>query len=137
MLPQLDQDNRDFWTGGEHGELRIRKCGDCETYIHPPRPVCHKCLSDNVVAAAVSGLGTVDTCVINYQQWMPDMPVPFVVARIALDDAPGIYVTSNVIGCPVESVQLGDRVRVTFLNQEEVWIPLFEKIGSDDGPEGN
>lgn len=127
ILPRLDQDNRDFWTGGAQGELRIRRCQDCNNYIHPPRPVCHHCLSDNVESVVVSGEGTIDTCIINYQPWIPGMEVPFVVARVSLDDAPGVILTTNIVGCSVDDVDFGDKVRVTFLNQEDVWIPLFEK----------
>jgi uncharacterized OB-fold protein len=127
ILPRLDDDNRAFWTGGSAGELRIMHCADCETFIHPPRPVCRNCLSDNVVPHAVSGRGTIDTFTINHQKWRPDMEVPFVIARIALDDAPGIYITSNIVGCAVDEVDIGDAVRVTFLQQEDIWLPLFEK----------
>jgi uncharacterized OB-fold protein len=128
ILPRLDRDNRDFWTGGEHGELRIMQCRSCQTYIHPPRPVCHHCQSDNVAPTVVSGNGTIDTCIINYQQWLPGMEVPFVVARVALDDAPGVIITSNIVGCPVGEVDFGDKVRVVFLRQEDVWLPLFERL---------
>jgi uncharacterized OB-fold protein len=128
ILPRLDNDNRAFWTGGAENELRIMRCQECQTYIHPPRPVCRHCLSDNVAPQAVSGRGVVDTFTINRHKWRPDMEVPFIVARIALDDAPGVFITSNVVGCPVESVDIGDRVKVTFLQQDDVWLPLFEKV---------
>ncbi len=127
-LPKLDSFNRDFWTGGEQGELRIMHCEDCDGYIHPPRPICRHCLSDNVKAKAVSGLGTVDTFTINHQKWHPAMEVPFVVARIALDDAPGVIITSNIVGCDVNDVEFGDKVKVTFEHQDDVFIPLFEKV---------
>lgn len=127
-LPKLDSFNRDFWTGGEQGELRIMHCEDCDGYIHPPRPICRHCLSDNVKAKAVSGLGTVDTFTINHQKWRPAMEVPFVVARIALDDAPGVIITSNIVGCDVNDVEFGDKVKVTFEHQDDVFIPLFEKV---------
>lgn len=127
-LPRLDSFNRDFWTGGEQGELRIMHCEDCDGYIHPPRPVCRHCLSDNVKAKAVSGKGTVDTFTINHQKWHPAMEVPFIVARIALDDAPGVIITSNVVGCDVNDIEFGDKVQVTFEHQDDVYIPLFEKV---------
>ena len=127
-LPRLDAFNRDFWTGGEQGELRIMHCNDCQGYIHPPRPVCRHCLSDNVAPKVVSGYGVVDTYTVNYQKWHPAMEVPFVVARIALEDAPGVILTSNVIGCEVNEVDIGDRVAVTFEHQDDVYIPLFEKV---------
>jgi uncharacterized OB-fold protein len=127
-LPRLDADNRPFWTGGEVGELRILRCQDCQAFIHPPRPVCRKCLSDNVAPHVVAGTGVVDTFTINHQKWHPAMEVPFVIARVALDDAPGVYLTTNIVGCPVEALDIGDRVRVKFLQQDDVHIPLFEKV---------
>lgn len=128
-LPRLDSDNRAFWTGGEVGELRIMRCQDCRTFIHPPRPVCRDCLSDNVAPETVAGTGVVDTFTVNHQKWYPGMEVPFVIARVALDGAPGVYLTTNIIGCPPEAVDIGDRVRVTFEHQGDVWLPLFEKVG--------
>lgn len=128
-LPRLDSLNRDFWTGGAQGELRITCCSDCGTFIHPPRPVCRNCLSENVAPKAVAGTGVVDTFTINHQKWHPTMEVPFVIARVALDGAPGVYLTTNIVGCAVEHVDIGDRVKVKFEQQDDVHIPLFEKIG--------
>jgi hypothetical protein len=125
-LPRLDASNRPFWTGGEQGELRILQCQDCNGFVHPPRPVCRHCLSENVTPTVVAGTGEVYSFSVNYQKWHPEMEVPFVVARIALDGVPGVLLTSNVIGCDPESVDIGDRVKVVFENREEVWYPLFE-----------
>lgn len=129
-LPKLDSINRDFWTGGEQGELRILCCNDCGGFIHPPRPVCRHCLSDNVAPKAMSGRGVVDTFTINHQKWHPKMEVPFVIARVALEDAPGVYLTTNIVGCEVDQVDIGDRVAVTFEQQEDIFLPLFTKIES-------
>ncbi|WP_373081275.1 Zn-ribbon domain-containing OB-fold protein [Zhongshania sp.] len=128
VLPRLDTDNRPFWTGGEQGKLQIMHCADCDGFIHPPRPICRHCLSENVAPATVSGKGTIDTFTINHQPWFPGMEVPFVIARVALDDAPGVFLTTNIIGSPVAEVDIGDPVQVTFLHQDDVWIPLFEKV---------
>ena len=127
-LPRLDAANRAFWTGGAEGKLLLMQCGDCATFIHPPRPVCRSCLSENVAPVAVAGTGIVDTFTVNYQKWHPAMDVPFVIARVAIDGAPGVYLTTNIVGCPVDEVDIGDRVRVTFLQQDDVFLPLFEKI---------
>jgi len=85
-------------------------------------------MSDQVAPKAVSGFGVVDTFTVNYQKWFPTMEVPFVVARVALEDAPGVYLTTNIINCPAESVDIGDRVQVTFEQHADVWLPLFEKV---------
>lgn len=127
-LPRLDSDNRAFWTGGAEGKLLLHRCQDCKTFVHPPRPVCHHCLSEKVSPEVVAGTGVVDTYTVNYQKFHPAFEVPFVIARIAIDGAPGVYLTSNVVGCPAEQVDFGDRVKVKFEQHEDVWLPLFEKV---------
>ena len=127
-LPRLDADNRAFWTGGAQGELRLMRCQDCKTFIHPPRPVCRHCLSENVAPEAVAGTGVVDSYTVNYQKWHPAMEVPFVIARVAVDGAPGVYLTTNIVGCPVDAVDIGDPVRVKFEAHGDVYLPMFEKV---------
>jgi len=128
LLPRLDPINREFWTAGARGELRILQCLDCEGFVHPPRPVCRHCLSERLATKVVSGQGVIDTYTINHQPWHPAMAVPFVVARVALNDAPEVYLTTNIVGCAVEEVEIGDRVRVIFEQREDVYLPLFEKM---------
>jgi uncharacterized OB-fold protein len=127
-LPRLDADNRAFWTGGAQGQLLLTQCQDCRTFVHPPKPVCRKCLSENVKPVAVAGTGVVDTFSVNHQKWHPALEVPYVVARVAVDGAPGVYLTTNIVGCPVDAVDVGNKVRVKFEQHDDVWLPLFEKI---------
>jgi uncharacterized OB-fold protein len=126
-VPRLTEENRFFWTSGADGRLRFLRCNDCETFIHPPYPLCRHCLSENVVPHAVPGTGEIYSLTVNYQKWDPALEVPYVIARVAIDAAPGVLLTTNVVGCPVDSVQIGDRVRVTFEQQGEIYYPLFEK----------
>jgi uncharacterized OB-fold protein len=127
-LPRLDSDNRFFWTSGADGVLRFLQCRDCESFVHPPRPICHHCLSEQVAPAAVAGTGVVVSFTINRQAWRPGLAVPYVIARVRIDGAPGVILTSNIIGCPPEAVDIGDRVRVEFLQQDDVWLPLFVRL---------
>jgi uncharacterized OB-fold protein len=127
-LPRLNAVNRPFWTGGAEGKLNVMHCNDCGGYIHPPQPVCRHCLSENVAPKAVAGTGVVDTFTVNHQKWSPVMEVPFVIARVALDGVPGVYLTTDIVGCAPDAVDIGDKVRVTFEQQDDVWLPLFEKV---------
>ena len=127
-IPRLDADNRAFWTGGAQGELRIMRCRRCAGFIHPPKPVCRHCLSDDVAPETVAGTGVIDTFTVNHQAWLPGLDVPYVIARVALDGVPGVYLTTNIVACPIEQVEIGDRVRVHFEQQDEIYYPLFEKI---------
>jgi uncharacterized OB-fold protein len=128
VLPRLDHENRFFWTSGADGKLRLLRCQDCATFIHPPRPVCRKCLSENVSPEVVAGTGVVDTFTVNHQEWRPGLEVPYVIARVTLDGAPGVYLTTNIVGCAVNEVEIDDRVRVKFEQHGEIYLPLFEKI---------
>jgi uncharacterized OB-fold protein len=128
VLPRLDSENRFFWTAGAEGQLRFLRCQECATFIHPPRPVCRRCLSEKVAPEAVAGTGVIDTYTVNYQHWRPDLEVPYVIARVAIDGAPGVFLTTNIVGCAVDAVEIGDRVRVKFEQQDDVYLPLFEKM---------
>lgn len=126
--PQLDADNNAFWTGGAQGKLHITRCQDCGEYTHPPREICRHCRSEAVAPHAVPGTGSIESFTINYQAWTPQLTQPYVIARIRLDEVPGVYLISNIVNSPVDSVDFEDRVRVVFEEQDGIWYPLFEKV---------
>ena len=127
--PRLDADNRAFWTGGADGELRLLRCRDCATFIHPPRPVCRHCLSENVAPQVVAGHRRRSTrSRSTIRNGTRRSKCPSVIARVAIDGAPGVFLTTNIVGCPVDAVDIGDRVRVNFEQQGEIYFPLFEKV---------
>lgn len=125
--PKLDDDNRAFWTGGAEGKLNLMRCDDCGEFTHPPREFCRHCQSENVAAHAVAGTGTIDTYTINHQPWIPGLEVPYVIARVRLDGVPGVYLMTNIVGCPVEEVDFDLPVEVTFEQQDDIYFPLFRK----------
>jgi uncharacterized OB-fold protein len=124
-LPELTPENTPFWTGGSHGELRIAFCGDCEHAVHPPQVVCPRCASLQVEPRAVPGTGTVYSYTVNHQPWVPGMEVPFALAVVDLDGAPGVRVTARVIGGDPEQVRIGQRMRIDFEQAGDVWLPLW------------
>ena len=126
--PRLDAENRAFWTGGAEARLNIVKCRDCGHFTHPPKLLCRHCLSENVAPEAVAGTGVIDSYTINYQRWIPELTVPYVIARVSLDGVPGVYLTTNIVNCPPEAVKCGDIVRVIFEEQNGIFFPLFEKV---------
>jgi len=125
-LPELTDRTRAFWTGGEHGKLMIARCQSCGNYIHPPQPICPKCFSRDVQPEAVSGLATLASFTVNHQQWMPDMEVPFVIAIVELEEQPSVRLTTNIVNCPIEDVRIGMKLKVTFEQQDDIFLPLFE-----------
>jgi len=124
-LPEIDETNRHFWTGGAEGELRFLRCQDCGHYVHPPRPRCASCWGERVEPEAVSGDAVVQTFTINHQPWLPGMEVPFVVAIVELPEQAGLRLTTGVIDCAPEDVHIGMPVRVTFEQHDDVFMPFF------------
>lgn len=126
-VPALDPAAAFFWSSGEDGKLRILRCDRCETYVHPPTPLCPHCLSREVRPAVVSGTATVVACTVNVQQWTPGQP-PYSVAIVELVEQQGLRLTSNVIGCDPAAVHIGQRVRVAFVHRNDTYYPVFTPI---------
>jgi acetyl-CoA acetyltransferase/uncharacterized OB-fold protein len=132
-LPQITPENAFFWHAGEDGTLRFQQCGSCLRLRFPIAPVCPYCLSPDTVLASVEGTAVVVGWTVNYQQWTPSMPPPYVIAVVAIDEDPTIRLTTNLVGVDPDEVHLGLRVRVVFEHHDDVWIPLFEPTGEPDG----
>ena len=113
-LPGITIDNEAFWTGGARGELLIARCRDCAYYVHPPTSFCPRCEGRTVAAEPVSGRATVTSYTVNHKQWLPGLPVPYVLALVELEEQEGLRLPTNIVGCDPERVHIGMRVRVTF-----------------------
>ncbi len=82
----------------------------------------------------MSGRGTVVGVSVNHHQWLPDVPSPYVVAIVAIDEDPRVRLTTNIRDCDPEEVRVGSRVQVRFEQHEDVWLPMFVLV--PDEPPG-
>jgi uncharacterized OB-fold protein len=123
--PQVNDDNRAFWTSGRGGELQIARCSDCGYYLHPPTPRCPRCLGDHVEPEAVSGRGRVYTYTVNHRAWVPGLDVPYVIAIVELEEQPGLRLMTNIVDCPVDQVAIDMPVQVEFRERGEAYVPVF------------
>ena len=128
-LPELTAQNEFFWTAGGDGVLRIQECGDCNSLIHPPQPVCRYCHSRNMGVRDVSGRATISAFTVNHRFGFPDLPPPYVVAQVALVEDPRVRLTTNIIDCDPDELAIGQVVEVAFEKVEDVWLPLFRPTG--------
>lgn len=124
-LPLIDDDNRHFWQGGRDGSLLIMRCRSCGWWIHQPQPVCPRCLSFDVEPHPTSGHGTVAAYTINYQRWIPDLEVPYVLAMVELEEQAGLRLMTRLVQVRQSQVETGLRVQVCFERRDDVWLPLF------------
>lgn len=128
LMPPITDLNREFWHGGAQGELRMLRCQTCGTWSHPPRPMCARCHGRDLRYEVTTGRGTVFSYVVNHRQWRPNLPVPYVIALVELDDQPDLRLTTMIVGCDPDDVTIGMAVRVTFERQDDGYVPLFEPI---------
>ena len=111
-LPQLTFDNEFFWTSGADGTLRIQECGDCKSLIHPPQPVCRYCYSHNMGVREVSGRAVLSAFTVNHRFSFPGLPAPYVVAQVAIEEDPRVRLTTNIVECDPDELELGRIVEV-------------------------
>lgn len=128
-LPAIDRDTEAFWTGGAEGKLLIERCNDCDYLIHPPTGFCPRCEGRNTAPHAVSGRGVVTSCTVNHKQWLPDLPVPYVLALVSLEEQDDVRLAANIVDCDPDSVHIGMAVEVRFEPVQDVWVPLFAPAG--------
>jgi uncharacterized OB-fold protein len=128
MLPELTPETAPFWSAGAQGRLLIARCNACGHWIHPPMPVCARCLSRDIMPAPVSGRGTVHSFTINHQAFLPGMDVPFAIAIVELPEQEALRLTTNIVDCPPEAVHIGMEVTVRFLPQGDIYLPLFAPV---------
>ena len=129
LLPRLSDDVAFFWTSGADGVLRFLRCNACGFFIHPPGPVCPRCLSRDLAPREVSGRGHVETFTVNYQQWIPGSD-PYVIAWVSIDEQPSVRLTTNLVDVEPDDVHVGMPVRVVFEHVDDVWLPLFTPEGA-------
>jgi len=130
LLPKLSDDVAFFWTSGQDGVLRFLHCNACGDFVHPPAPVCRRCLSRDVSPEAVSGRGHVETFTVNHQQWIPGSDT-YIIAWVSIDEQPDVRLTTNLVDVDPADVRIGMPVRVVFEHVEDVWFPLFTPIEED------
>ena len=124
-LPATDRDTEGYWTSGARGRLLIERCNACHYLIHPPTGFCPKCEGRDTALHAVSGRATVTSCTVNHKQWMPDLPVPYVLALVTIEEQDDVQLATNIVDCAPESVFIGMKVAVRFEPSQDLWVPLF------------
>jgi hypothetical protein len=130
---RLDHTNKHFYRGLLHRELRLSRCADCGWWHHRPKPVCPRCWSKDLVATPVSGDGTVHL-LIHLHQGPPaegvDYTTPHPVVTVELNEQVGLRFTSTVVGTPADALEIGQRVRLGWIERDGRPFPVFESASN-------
>jgi uncharacterized OB-fold protein len=104
--------SRPFWEGTKRGELLFQRCTDCGGATWSPAVMCSHCWSTNLTWEASKGEGEVYSWTSIWRPQTPAFEVPYVAIVVRMDE--GYDFLSNIVGCEVDDVHIGMRVKVQF-----------------------
>lgn len=127
IRPVENHDSRHYWQGLRDGKLLIQRCNECQTYRHPPQPMCEKCQSTGWSAIASKGLGTIYSfTVIRYPE-IPPFDYPNAIVLAELDE--GVRLAAQLEGVEPEMINIGERIRAHIKEvQAGLSLPIFRLI---------
>ncbi len=102
-----------WWKATREHRLLVQTCAACGGVQHPPRAVCIRCGKTQALGwTPAGGTGAVDAFSVVHRAPHPDTPVPYVVARVRLDEGP--LLLTRLEGAHPDSWSVDDRVRVAW-----------------------
>jgi uncharacterized OB-fold protein len=126
-LPTVTDVSRPFWDGCARGELLFQRSA-CGRIIWIPEATCRWCGSDEYTWERGEGRGEVYSWSVVYRPVSPAYHAPYAAVIVALDE--GYRILSNLVGCDVDDVGDGLRVKVRFQAYAGgITLPLFEPQG--------
>ena len=92
----------------------------------PAAPLCPSCRSFASDWMEISGRGDLYSYTIVHRPIAPDQTIPFIVAVVELEGAPGVRIISNIVDTPHEALEIGLAVEVVWEDMSaDLAIPRF------------
>jgi uncharacterized OB-fold protein len=127
--PLADAITLPFWKAAARHRLVVQRCTRCGTTRHPPAPLCPGCRCVESDWKELSGRGDVYTYTIVHRPIAPGQRLPWVIAVIALEDAGGLRMISNLVGVEPDTVAIGMPVEIVWEDMsEDLAIPRFRPL---------
>jgi uncharacterized OB-fold protein len=122
-LPVPTRVDRPFWESGRDGVLRLQRCTPCGHLFFPPGRRCVACGSRELEWTALSGRGTLWSWVVFHKQYFDDLPPPYVVVRVKLEEGP--FLMTNLVDTRGREPEIGAALRVVFEPAGRLYLPQF------------
>jgi uncharacterized OB-fold protein len=105
-----------YFAAAREGRLVAQRCRGCGGWQWLPEWLCHRCHSFDLAYEPVEPEGVVHTW---QRAWHPTHPAlvghgPYLVVVVELPQADGIRMVGNLLGDPMEPVEIGSPVRAEF-----------------------
>lgn len=106
----IDEVTARWWDATRDRRLVLQRCRDCGHWQHYPRSLCTSCGGTDLDFEPAAGTGTVDTYTEVHRAVRPDLPAPYIVARVRLDEGP-IFLT-HLVGVDADQPLIDRTVEV-------------------------
>ena len=118
--PEANPETKPFWDAAAEGKLLIKRCRACGEAHYYPRALCPHCFSAETAWQEAKGEGTI----YSYSVVRRGAPVPYAIAYVTL--AEGVTMMTTIVDCDLDTVRIGQRVRVVFKPSEGgPPVPMF------------
>ena len=111
-----DRFTEPFWQAATEHRLVCARCVGCGTFRMPPAPRCHVCQSADTEYVDLPGTGQLYSYTVIHKAVIPTLAdrVPYVVAVVQLDGAPGARLVTNLVDVDTDEVSIGMPVQVAW-----------------------
>lgn len=123
--PVAESFEEGFWEAVKKKKLVFQRCKECGEFLHPPRPMCHKCHSYDLEWVESTGKGTIYSWVVFTREVNPLYRVPFEVVLVEMEEK-GVRMVSNMAEGNPEDIYKDMPVEVVFVDINDEWpLPMF------------
>jgi uncharacterized OB-fold protein len=119
--PAPDGLGDEFWHALREERLLLQRCRACDRFQWGPEWICHRCHAFDLGYDAVEPQGVLYS---HERVWHPVHPAlagrgPFIVALVALPQADDVRLVGNLLGDPMQPLEIGTRVEGVFEHHGE------------------
>jgi uncharacterized OB-fold protein len=133
--PMADALSLPWWEAAAQHRLVVQRCTSCQHSRLPAAPVCPRCRSAESDWREVSGRGEVYTYTIVHRPIAAGQELPFVIAVVALEDAGGVRMISNLVDVEPDALSIGMPVEVVWEDMSaDLAVPRFRPRGAATPP---
>ena len=130
-VPVPDDLTRHYWQAASNGRLELQCCQHCGKFQHPPQANCSSCMSTDLEFEEVGGKGTIYSYTIMYHSADERFAaaIPYANVVVQLDDAPEVYLVTNLVNAEYTDAKVGKRVELVFEPLGDgVALPQFQLL---------
>ncbi|MGY9073832.1 MAG: Zn-ribbon domain-containing OB-fold protein [Acidimicrobiales bacterium] len=114
--PMPDGLDAAYWEGTLAHELKVQRCGSCDTHQWGPEWMCHNCQALDPEWIAVEPHGVVYSWQRVHHPVHPALTDhgPYIVVLVELPHADNLRMVGNLVGDPMQDVVIGSSVEAVF-----------------------